>query len=245
MIAFLLVLGASQVTPDEIFQNAVRNELEGNPQQAQSEWEKLVQSGLHNADVEFDLGTSYAQTGDFGPAILHLRRASLLRPSADITANLQLVRERLLQRNPGKSSESSLVSDLASFLIRMPLEWILGAALIAAAAFMFMRYGPWALRTRPIGVGFSLSVTLVVVASALLAVRAFALDGKPAVVVMKRAAAKNGPDERFKTLAELVPGEELWLLPSKEASLGFIAVQLVGGETAYVSEGSLSKVKDW
>lgn len=242
---FALLIAASQVTPEEIYQNAVRNELEGNPQQAQSEWEKLAQSGLRNADVEFDLGTSYAQTGDYGSAILHLRRASLLRPSADISANLQLTRERLLKQNPGKTSESSLVSDLASLLVRTPLEWILGAGLVLASLLAFLRYGPRHVGARAVSLGFAVSAAVALLAGTLIAVRSFALDGKPAVVVMKRTAAKNGPDERFKTLAELVPGEELWLLPGKEASLGFIAVQLVSGETAYVSEGSLSKVKDW
>ncbi len=242
---FMLLCAANPPTPQDIFEAGVRAELEGQGVEARAHWEKVAQTGLRNADVEFNLGTSYAEAGELGPAVLHLRRAALLRPAPDTSSNLQAVRERLLQQNPGKTHESSLLSDLAARLVRAPLEPLLGAALVLLSLFAFLRYGPWPLYRSVIAIGLWASFVLALVSGVLLGLRALALDGRPAVVVMKRTPAKNGPDERFKNLAELVPGEELTLLPSKDASLGFLAVQLSNGETAYVADGSVTKVKDW
>jgi tetratricopeptide (TPR) repeat protein len=240
---FLMVSDAKM--PQETFAAGVRAHLEGNYAEAQSAWEKLAQTGLRSADIEYNLGTSYAESGDLGSAMLHLRRAALLRSNADISANLQLVREKFLQQNPGKKAESSLLSDLATSLVRAPLELMLGVSLLFASALAFWRFGPRPARSQTVMALFVGAAALALVSGALAGIRRLWLDGKPAAVVMKRTPAKNGADERFKTLAELVPGEELWLLPNQESTLGYAAVQLAGGETAYVDAGSVSKVKDW
>jgi hypothetical protein len=61
---------------------------------------------------------------------------------------------------------------------------------------------------------------------------------------MKNMTAKEGPDERFRSLLDLAPGEEVRLL-REEAAPGYLAAILPGGARGFVRSDSVEKVVDW
>ena len=64
--------------------------------QAASNFEALVESGVQNESIEFNLGNSYFRLKDLGRAILHFRRAALHAPGEPrVAANLAYAREKV------------------------------------------------------------------------------------------------------------------------------------------------------
>ncbi len=244
LLALLLAADAPVTTHQTLFDQGVQASLEGRAEEAQGAWQRAVASGVHSADVEYNLGTSYAESNDLGRAVLHLKRAQLLRPSTDASGNLHIVRERVLEANPGHTRELSLLGDIADQLVRAPFLDVFGIALILLSGLVVLRW--YVLRRRLLPVTLALTVVGATLAVSGLGelIETVYHDVKPPAVVVKRTAAKSGPDERFKTLVDLGAGEEI-RLTGKEAALGFVAIELPNGEQAFAHEASIAKVKDW
>jgi hypothetical protein len=194
--------------------------------------------------VEYNLGTSFAETNELGLAVLHLKRAQLLRPRSDASGNLHIVRERVLEANPGHTRELSLLGDIADQLVRVPFVEIFGAALILLSVLVFLRYNLLRRPLRALNVGLGLGGAGLLLSGLGALVELQYHDLKPPAVVIKRSAAKTGPDERFKTVTDLGAGEEI-RLTGKEAAPPFVAIELANGEQAFVHEANVAKVKDW
>lgn len=118
--ALLMALGASatraeKLSPDrqrevlsaalQAFDDAV-SKARQDPDQAQARYrdaasgfEALVESGIRNAALEFNLGNTYFRLGRLGEAILHYRRAQRMAPlDSKLAANLAYARERVEPR---------------------------------------------------------------------------------------------------------------------------------------------------
>jgi tetratricopeptide (TPR) repeat protein len=236
VIAFLFLLAAD----DPRFTDAARAQLEGKQEQAQQVYEQLQSGGLRNADVEYNLGTSYGEQGDLGRAVLHLRRADRLEPAADVHTNLQQLREKVVEQRQG-ARDASLLADMGDGLAHVPTELIAGAALIALALCWLL----WVVRRGAAPLGMAIAL-VVVSALALTAhgLRFFFAHERPAAVIVTRAAAREGPDDRFRPLLDLLPGEEVRLSSRGEAA-GFRALYLPSGAVAFVPKASVEKVEDW
>lgn len=243
MILFFLLVSTAP-TAQALFTEGVQAQLEGRGEDAQSAWERVVRSGVRNSDVEFNLGTSYAEANELGLAVLHLKRAMLLKPAPDSSGNLHIVRERVLEANPGHTRELSLLGDVADQLVRVPFIEIFGLALALAALLVALHYGVFRGRFRALGLGVALASIVTAGAAMGAAVEVVYHEWRPPAVVLKRTKALSGPDERFKTVMELGAGEEV-RLTSKAGAVGFTAIELPSGETAFVAEANVAKVKDW
>ena len=236
----LLLAFTTAVADDPRFTDAARAQLESKHDVAQQTYEQLQAGGLRNADVEYNLGTSYGEQGDLGRAILHLRRADKLESAADIRTNLQQLREKVVEQRQG-SRDASVLADLGDGLTHVPTEIIAGISLFLLAA----AWLAWVVKRQA-----SLLVTTIAFLAVSLAaltaqgLRFFFTQQRPAAVIVTRAAAREGPDERFRPLLELIPGEEVRLSPRGEES-GFRSLYLPSGAVAFVPKASLEKVEDW
>lgn len=244
MIFLVLLLAADPQGGQAAFTDGVQAQLEGRPGDAQAAWQRLARGGLKNADVEYNLGTSFAESNELGPAVLHLKRSLLLRPSVDASGNLHIVRERVLEANPGHTRELSLLGDVADQLVRVPFVEITGGALVLLSALVVLRFAVLRRRQRALGAATMIAVLGVLTAGLGAFVEVVYHDWRPPAVIVKRTKALSGPDERFKTVSELGAGEEV-RLTGKESAVGFVAIELPTGETAFVADASVAKVKDW
>jgi tetratricopeptide (TPR) repeat protein len=81
----------------------------GDFDQAIERYEALVELGVWDADLFYNLGTTYARQGRFGPAILNLERASILEPGdEDIRHNLETTRRSLARRRNAEGQDADL-----------------------------------------------------------------------------------------------------------------------------------------
>lgn len=240
-----VLLAMTWMLTADVFADAARAQLEGKHAEAIKAYEQLNKLGTRNADVEFNLGTSLAESGDFGLGMLHLLRSQRLRPAEDVNLSLTVLREKVLkQKTQQTGRETDLFADIADQLGRAPLEPLLFLTALIFGAGLVWRV-VWAQRAPNVAqvlviVGFS----LLVVVGGLVLLRQRYSDERPAAVIVKRTTAREGPDERFRALGSLLSGEEVRLARGNE-SASHRGVWLSGGKLAFVPKESVELVEDW
>ncbi len=97
--AALLGSRAAADTPEEIFNQANLAYEKGNYQDAAEGYRRVIQYGVVDARVEYNLGNACFKLGRLGDAILHYEKALRLAPTdADVASNLELARSRCFDR---------------------------------------------------------------------------------------------------------------------------------------------------
>ena len=229
----------------DVFGDAARAQLEGRHPEAIKAYEQLLSNGLHNADLEHNLGTSYAESGDYGLGMLHLLRAKRLRPSGDTALSLTVLREKVLEQKTQQAArETDLSADLADNLAGAPLELLFCLTLLVTAAGITWRWVIERGRTDVAFATFAVGVIGCVALGSLLAIRHYYSDNRPAAVIVKRTTAREGPDDRFRALGSLLSGEEVRLARDNE-SASHRGVWLSGGKLAFVPKDAVELVEDW
>lgn len=184
--------------------------------QAAQIYQQLVDQGYADSALYFNLGNAYAQQGDLGRAILNYRRAQALDPrDADITANLQLARNRAAQLaantnapggNPAKIGRLWFTTNELAVLAL--LAWVVFVLLLIALT--------GSLKTgalqRGLRVALAGATLALVVSGAALANRlVLHNDQSAAVVVAGKVNAVTSPAAPADTAFSLVGGAEVEL----------------------------------
>lgn len=242
---WLASLIISSVVSADVFGDAARAQLESRHQDAIKAYEQLNTTGIRNGDVEFNLGTSYAESGDYGQGVLHLLRAKRLRPADDITLSLNVIREKVLEQKTTQTGrETDLTADLADNLAGAPLEFLLFLASLLIAAGITWRFliqrGRMEWANALLGVGLVAGFVM----GGLILVRRHYSDDRPAAVIVKRTTAREGPDDRFRALGSLLSGEEVRVARGNE-SASHSGIWLPGGKLAFVPKDAVELVEDW
>jgi len=99
LLSWLLLIGclgsAFAAAPEEIFDRGNQAYTENKFEEAVEAYGMLLQYGIEDPRVEYNLGNALFRLGQLGPAILHFERARRLDPTdADIRANLEYARSR-------------------------------------------------------------------------------------------------------------------------------------------------------
>ena len=94
-----VALAQAPVSPKEAMQVANQNYEEGKYTEAAEIYETMVNAGVVDDTVYFNLGNSYYKQGDLGRAILNYRRAQVLDPrDSAIAENLTIARLQTLDQ---------------------------------------------------------------------------------------------------------------------------------------------------
>lgn len=178
-------------------------------------FETLIDSGLRNARLEFNLGNAYYRLGDVGRAVLHLRRAERLDPAlSPAVANLDFVRQRVTPHIAAAGGEQ---------LTRRLLFWQSGTSLNARfwAAALLSSAG-WLLliarlrwRRSALGSAAATCIVLGALCGGLTAWQLWQQQRTPdAVIVSGEPVLRQGRGEGYEpVIAEpLGPGVELQVL---------------------------------
>jgi tetratricopeptide (TPR) repeat protein len=148
LISILLVLltatNAFATSGKKIFDKANNAYKNQNYEIAISNYEKLIKSGTHSADIYFNLGNAYFKTNQIGKAILNYERAKNLKPEEeDIQHNLafakSFLRDKIIVQNPGiiqkfKSQFLGALSALNWSITGIVMIWV---ALLLMALYLF------------------------------------------------------------------------------------------------------------
>ena len=242
LAAALWVSGAVAQTPGaatggsslvEIFEAANVAASRGDHAAAISSYSKLIDAGVHDPDVYFNLATSFAQAGDFPRAILNYERTLLLQPNESrASKNLRSAERALEEQRAEREGEatiqrSSLMSDAVYSLVS---EDALAYALLISNLLFFIALAWVAIGKRNarwlypllLGSGF----VLLIAAFGLGAKAGLFRDGPRAVALDDRLILREGPDPRARVRGEARGGDRAELV---ERDRDFVKLRVVSG----------------
>lgn len=110
VVAALVSLGTSASAGlQETFDRGNEAFWTGEFEQASEAYEELIELGVRDVDVFYNLGTSYARGGRLGKAVLNFERALALDPGhTEAEENLRMVREAMARRRTAAGEDADL-----------------------------------------------------------------------------------------------------------------------------------------
>jgi hypothetical protein len=244
VILTLLVapLGASAQKPDEALTGSSLTEIfhaanlaasRGDHAGAISSYRKLIEAGVHDGDVYFNLATSFAQSGDFARAILNYERALAVHPSdSEASENLRDAEKSLEEQRAEAEGEamiqrSSAISDAVYGNLS---EDALGYVLVGAD-FLFFLGLAWAVigrrRNRWLYPLLTTSGVILLFCAFGLGVKAGLLrEGPRAVALDDRVILREGPDPRAQIRGEARGGDRGEIV---DRDRDFVKLRVVSG----------------
>lgn len=214
------VLAQSPVTPTEAMQAANQNYESGDFQQAIDIYQTILDAGIEDSAIYYNLGNAYFKQGDLGHAILNYRRAYRLDPrDRDINANLSIARLQTLDRldNNAGGGLTNLVQVAEEWLTLREaamlalLLWLLTSGLVTAAILSrrFRKVALWASGVA----GFFLVIGLLSMLN-----RSYVESSWPAAVVVARevdVTSGPGTSEQYVVEFNLHAGAEVSVVDSR------------------------------
>lgn len=249
LVASLALLVADPVAgqrTDEIFTRANTDFFEGRYDDAIARYRTLVEAGIDDGAVYYNLASAHTRRGELGHAVLYFERALVASGGDDDTrAALRVVRELLGKRAAERDGEAivqtrpPLVEAVVEPFSENTLAWTLVITLWLLFGLLMLRRSGLLPQARVVlGAAAALAGVLVLLASAALAVRTGALhEGQRAVVLEARGGLREGPDERAGTRAPLIEGglaraiqqEGRWVrIRTDQGHDGWVSADLIG-----------------
>jgi len=192
------------------FDRGLRLYAEGDFEGAVDAFTEVLDSGVEDAVVHYDLGNAWFKSGRLGPAIYHYRRAHALAPrDEDIAANLEYARFLVLDRVDEQARTDRPVEGLLDRVT--PAE----AARVPAVLFVLAAALGCAWQLAPRGwTAWRRSFVVILVLWAVSFAGAWAIGRRAArvnegVVVAREAIVRNGPGASFETAFVLHEGAEV------------------------------------
>jgi tetratricopeptide (TPR) repeat protein len=232
----------------DIFRTANEAAFEGDYGAAARGYEQLVDVGVDDPDVFYDLGLAYAHLAQHGRAVAAFERALRARPGdTGALAGLEASRTALGRRRAEREGEAVVDAGtpFGESLFGAVSEDMLAVSVLVLMALFFglltsLSFAT-AERTRlAIGVVTPLvGITLAILGFGLLA-RTGAFDPGPAAVVVREdASLREGPSAAATERHRALEGERAYVL-GEEA--GFAHVVLGGGREGWVAVGEIVRL---
>lgn len=215
----LLVTVASSARADsleDVFRAGNEAYFSGEYDAASARYESLVELGVRDADVFYNLGMSYARQGRHGRAIAAFERALRMRPGdAEAVRALDRSRDTLARRRAEREGEATMASgpELGEAIFGGVSQTSLAVLVLlfdmlffgVLTAFLFARRETARLA---LGIAAPLLGIGLTISGIGLAIRSGALDdGTPAIVVRDRVALREGPRDGAGERARAREGE--------------------------------------
>jgi len=234
---------------ERIFSDANAEFFHGDFERSIEAYERLVEAGVQDADVYFNLATANARADRLGRAVLYFERALWLRPGDESTEHeLAAARSVLGRRRAERDGQATLQSrpPLVEALLKPLSADLLAGSLLAVNTLFF---GVLLVRRRvareAVRLGLAVSLPLLAVAFVLcaagLAVRTEVLEeGRAAIVLRDEAAVREGPDNKAQVRAKAQEGQSARVLMR---SGNFARVQLAGGALGWMSHQDIGLIR--
>jgi len=231
-----------------IFSSANESYFQGDFTSAAKHYEKIVEAGVRDADVYFNLATTYARLGEYGKAILFFERSLRIEPGNDAAeAGLTACRNLLGKREADKAGEAVVQTrpPLSDALVRPFSENLLAwLVLLFDLAFFLLLIALRVLQREAwrigLGVATSLLGFLLVITSGGLIVKSEILkQGQAAIVLKDDAWIREGPDPRAQTRGKAQQGQSARIL---ERETDYVRVRLSGGSEGWMKRSDVEAI---
>jgi tetratricopeptide (TPR) repeat protein len=237
----------AESTLADTFERGNRAFARGDHAAAVEAYQTLLESGVDDPDVSFNLASAHGALGHYGQAIRYFAHTLTLRPSDDAArAGEKRAREALGQRQALESGEAivaerpplgealfgRLTSDALAIVLLAGI-WLFCAV---AAALFYVRAE--ALRLS-LGIAAALSLAVSLAAGLGLSVKTDRdSEGARAIVLSEHAALREGPDELARLSRELPEGTSVHVM-SRE---GAYARVRVGEREGYMRAADVGEI---
>ncbi|MEM9069876.1 MAG: tetratricopeptide repeat protein [Myxococcota bacterium] len=224
---------ASAQSLQDVFTRANESAFAGNHDDAIRDLQRLLDAGVRDPDVEFNLATVHAQAGHFGAAIRHFERTLRLRPGDDdAEQGLDDARRVLADRRARAEGEAEVDTGggFGDALVRPFTEPVLAWSLLVLELLFLVLLFVRARASK--GSGLRLGTTLIAAVTflltlgagvALLTERGAFHEGDDAIVVADRVTLREGPDERAAPRGEAREGDWARVLDEDE---GYVLIRI-------------------
>jgi tetratricopeptide (TPR) repeat protein len=233
---------------DGIFRSGNSAYFEGRFGDAIKDYTKLVEAGVIDPDVYFNLATAYAREGQLGRAILYFERAARLAPGdSEVASALQITRSALGKHRAESQGEAMVEAKppLRDALVQPYAENTLAYLLLACQVLLFgllilrgFVHGE-ALRTG-LALGAALAgLSVLATGLLLLQKRGIFDEGRAAVVLDEGIELREGPDPRARTRATAHEGASARVL-ARDGS--FVRVRVQDGAEGWTAASAIGIV---
>ncbi len=245
LVALLLPLLVQPVRAEslnDVFRGANEAYFRGDFKAAVTGYQRLVDAGIRDPDVYFNLGLAHARQEQLGSAILNLERAARLRPGDDATnAALETARGTLGKRLAQARGEAMVQAKppLSEALVRSVHEDTLAMCVLVfdilffGLLLLYPRMRTDAQRTSIAVAASTCGVLLLVTGVGLFLKRDGQTDGRPAVVLREGAELREGPDRHARLRASAHEGATARVLGSDGS---FVRVKIPGGAEGWMAD---------
>jgi tetratricopeptide (TPR) repeat protein len=247
-VVCLAAASARAESLDQLFAAAVAAQSGARYDEAVRAYERLVEAGVDDPDVCFNLASSYGKLGRYGHAIQYFERTLRLAPGDSAArAGLKRATEALGTRQARERGEAivterpALLAAAYGGVSRGAVAWALwlGAWLFGACALALLFVRTEALRIA-VGIGCTVAGLVAGLAGLGLATkRELGAAGVPALVVDAETELRQGPDPTAEHLDTLYEGARLRVLARSGQS---VRVQLPDGREGYAAIGSIGQL---
>ena len=234
--------GASAEALADVFRGANEAYFKGDFSAAVQGYQRLLDAGIRDPDVYFNLAMSHARQDHLGAAILNLERAARLRPGdSEAQAALENARATLGKRLAQAKGEATIEAKppLADALVRsldedtLAVLVLLFDVLFFGLLFAHPRLTSDAARTGVAVGAAACGVLLAISGTGLFLKRGGQTEGRPAVVLREGAELREGPDRHARLRASAHEGASARVLASDGS---FVRVKIPGGAEGWMAE---------
>ncbi|MFQ5398349.1 MAG: tetratricopeptide repeat protein [Anaerolineae bacterium] len=200
--------------------------------EAAQTYQQLVDGGLRNATLYYNLGNAYFKQGDVGRAILNYERAARLAPrDADVRANLVLARTHAVDKyDTASASAVNRLVELARTWLTLNETAVLALSLWLFLGGLLLAYRHSGRGRRREGLQYMLILTALLLAGLALSLggRLYLERVRPqAVILAEEINVMSGPGEQYITEFTLHSGAEVAVLETRG---NWARLSLPGGE---------------
>lgn len=220
----IFALAANRTQADstrEVFARANHSYLTGQYDVAIDQYQVLVDSGVADPDVTFNLGTAHARAGHLGQAIRWFERTLALRPGDEAAARGIAGASSLLgaqrAQAEGEATVQTRPAMFESFVRSFTEDTLAIATLSLDVAFFVVLMGFFFATRESVRLSLGIAAPLlgllgVVAMFALAQKMGMFRDGRPAIILRENAEVREGPDPRAQERAHGLEGERVEVL---------------------------------
>jgi len=243
-----ILIPLSPVSPEtastRLFNRANQLYEEGKYEEAIAEYERIVDTGIENGYVYYNLGNAYFKNEQLGRAILSFERAKRLLPrDEDITANLEFVKLLTVDKTetpqPGWIAQLIIgLHNLFSLLEVTVVVWILYLVLCSAAIALILARSQM-IRSAAVHTGGVALVLILLTGSSLFFKIQAAESTQRAVVMAQNVDARSGPGDEYTKMFTLHEGTEVKIRQSRE---GWHLISIPGGTGGWIEAQTVERI---
>ena len=218
----------------------------GKYEQAITEYESILATKQHSAELYFNLGNCYYKLNKVAPAIYNYEKALVLNPDdAEITNNLKFAQKLQIDEIKviPQVGFSKMVHDFTSIFHYNTWAWIsVGLATLFLLCFLGYYFSRFTLTKRIFFFGmFAILLLLLISVSSAISEKNHYENEKPAIVFAEMVLVKSEPQRASNTVFTLHEGTKVFVLETLDS---WKKIQLTDGTEGWIEKTAIKEVKN-